>query len=213
MGSGFGQRGREVIVGELGGGDALIVVDMQRDFLPGGSLAVRSGDEIVATINQYIQMFSTQSLPIFFSRDWHPLKHCSFVEQGGPWPVHCVANSPGAEFAVGLTIPAKSRIVSKATRSDCDAYSAFEDTDLGNQLCALRIERVFVCGLATDYCVRATAQDAMDTGFETVCLVDAMRAVDVHRGDGEIALRTLREHGARLARLDDLQGDWDLQGD
>jgi nicotinamidase/pyrazinamidase len=179
-------------------GDALIVVDMQRDFLPGGSLAVPHGDEIVPVINRYMQLFSAENLPIVFSRDWHPINHCSFESRGGPWPPHCVAGSEGAAFAVGLTIPANARIVSKASAPDRDAYSAFQGTDLEAHLRSLDVNRVFVCGLATDYCVRATAEAALAAGFAAVLLRDAMRAVEVHMGDGETALQALRGAGAML---------------
>ena len=181
-------------------GDALIVVDMQRDFLPGGALAVRGGDHIVPIVNGYVESFAAKELPIFFSRDWHPPGHCSFATQGGPWPVHCVAETPGAQFAPGLTVPTGARIVSKATQAHRDAYSAFQDTALEQTLRELKVQRVFVCGLATDYCVQATVDAALNAGFKVVVLADAVRAVDVHAHDGDHALQAMQAHGATLSQ-------------
>lgn len=180
-------------------GDALIVVDVQNDFLPGGALAVPDGDQVIAPINRLIALFSASDRPVYFSRDWHPAGHCSFLEQGGPWPPHCVADTPGADFAAGLELPAEPAVVSKGTRADRDAYSALDGTDLGGRLRAGAIRRVFVSGLATDYCVRATVLDALADGFEVVVLTDAVRAVDVDPGDGDRALEAMRDAGARLA--------------
>ena len=185
-------------------GDALIVVDMQRDFLPGGALAVAEGDAIVPVMNRYVQLFSLKRLLIAYSRDWHPANHCSFQAQGGPWPPHCVANTSGAEFATGLDVAPNAIIVSKATESRRDAYSAFQDTDLAGQLQRLGVRRVYVGGLATDYCVRATVEAALDGGFEAFVLKDAIRAVNVHPGDGDAALQAMLARGACAARYEDL---------
>jgi len=180
----------------IGIGDALIVVDVQNDFLPGGSLAVAGGDEIIELLNHYIAAFSIRSLPVFAIRDWHPLRHCSFREQGGPWPSHCVAGTVGAAFAPGLRLPASVRVVSKGTTVEKDAYSGFAGTDLDAQLHAASVRRVFVGGLATDYCVLNTVNDALAKGFETFLLEDAVRAVDVSDGDGARALAQMRARGA-----------------
>ena len=110
---------------QLQSGDGLLVVDVQRDFLPGGSLAVRDGDAVVPPLNDWIARFATAGAPIFATRDWHPADHCSFRPQGGPWPAHCVAGTPGAAFADGLALPEGVAVVSKAMRDD-DAYSGFE---------------------------------------------------------------------------------------
>ena len=181
---------------KIGIGDALIVVDVQNDFLPGGSLAVPGGDEIIEVLNHYIAVFSTRNLPVFATRDWHPLHHVSFREQGGPWPPHCVAGTVGADFAFGLRLPASVRVVSKGTAAEKDAYSGFAGTDLDAQLHAASVRRVFVGGLATDYCVLNTVSDALAKGLETFLLEDAVRAVDVSAGDGARALAQMRARGA-----------------
>ena len=156
-------------------GDALLIVDVQNDFLPGGSLAVPKSDEIVPVLNRYLNIFS--ALPVFATRDWHPLQHCSFRTQGGPWPPHCVAGTSGAAFAATLQLPPSTVIISKATRLAQDAYSGFQDTDLDSQLRAGNINRLFIGGLATDYCVLNTVRDALKLGYRVLLLVDAIRAV------------------------------------
>lgn len=181
-------------------GDALIIVDVQNDFLPGGALAVPAGDAVVRVLNRYIAWFDQQELPIFATRDWHPPAHCSFREQGGPWPPHCVAGTPGANLAGDLRLPARAQLISKAMRPEADAYSGFQGTDLAARLRELGCRRLFIGGLATDYCVRATTLDAITEGFEVVVLQDAVRAVDVHPGDGERALEAMAGGGARIAR-------------
>lgn len=188
----------------IGPSDALIVVDVQRDFLPGGALAVPAGDEVVAPLNRAIAAFRQAGQPVFFSRDWHPADHCSFKAQGGPWPPHCVAGSKGATFAPGLAVPRDAAVVSKADTPGRDAYSAFQGTDLAAQLEAAGVRRVFVGGLATDYCVKATVLDARRHGFEVEVMQDAVRAVNVEPGDGERALAEMRREGADLVHSTDL---------
>jgi len=185
-------------------GDALIVVDVQNDFLPGGHLAVPAGNEVVPVLNQYLVRFAARGLPIFATRDWHPADHCSFVAQGGPWPPHCVAETSGAAFASALALPPGSTVISKATRSEQDAYSGFSGTDLALCLRAASVERVFVGGLATDYCVLQTVLDALRAGFVCVLLLDAVRAVDVHSGDGAAAIQAMRDAGAQVTTLEEL---------
>jgi nicotinamidase/pyrazinamidase len=182
-------------------GDALIVIDVQRDFLPGGALAVPEGNAVIAPLNRCISAFGSRQLPIFATRDWHPPNHCSFRAQGGPWPPHCVAGSPGAQFGAELALPATGRVISKAMGSDADAYSGFEGTDLAQQLRSLGCKRIFLGGLATDYCVRATALDARAAAFEVLVLEDAVRAVEVKPGDGMRALSELVSRGVRLASV------------
>jgi nicotinamidase/pyrazinamidase len=179
--------------------DALLVVDVQRDFLPGGALAVPGGDAIVPVLNRCLREFARAGAPVFCSRDWHPANHCSFRAQGGPWPAHCVAGTAGADFAPGLQLPPDAAIVSKATRAERDAYSAFDGTGLAARLHAARVRRVFIGGLATDYCVRATALDARDSGFDVVLLTDAVRAVDMTPGDGARAMEEMQARGIALA--------------
>ncbi|MFA6310687.1 MAG: isochorismatase family protein [Sterolibacterium sp.] len=183
-------------------GDALLIVDVQRDFLPGGSLPVPAGDEVVAPLNDWVRRFTLARQPIYATRDWHPPDHCSFREQGGQggqggiWPSHCVAGTPGAEFAPTLVLPATVCLVSKATLPEADAYSGFAGTDLDAQLRYAAVRRLFVGGLATDYCVLNTVNDALRQGYEVVLLLDAMRAVNVHAGDGERALAAMLAAGA-----------------
>ena len=185
-------------------GDALIAVDVQNDFLPGGSLAVPQGDAVVPALNRYLAAFAVRALPVYATRDWHPPKHCSFRAQGGIWPPHCVAATRGAEFARGLALPEAAVIVSKAASPEADAYSAFGGTDLAARLRAGAATRLFIGGLATDYCVLNTVRDALAEGFAVLLLADAIRAVDVTAGDGARALREMQQLGARPIRYEDL---------
>jgi len=180
-------------------GDALLVVDVQNDFLPGGALAVPGGDAVIPVLNRAIARFHAAGLPVAASRDWHPAGHCSFAEQGGPWPPHCIAGTAGAELAPALELPDDAILVSKATTQEKDAYSAFEGTGLAEQLRARGVKRVFVGGLATDVCVLNTALDARREGFEVVLLEDAVRAVDVKPGDGQRAIERMRTAGCTVA--------------
>lgn len=179
-----------------GAGDALIIVDVQNDFLPGGALGVPEGDRVVAPLTGLAARFAGLGLPVVATRDWHPANHCSFAARGGPWPPHCIAESDGAAFAPGLGLPAGTVIVSKATEPGKDAYSGFEGTTLAAQLAERQVRRVFVGGLATDYCVLNTVRDALAAGFEVVLLSDAIRAVDVSPGDGQRALAEMVASGA-----------------
>jgi nicotinamidase/pyrazinamidase len=182
--------------------DALIIVDLQNDFLPGGSLGVPQGDEVVAPIQQLIDLYQAHGLPIYASRDWHPAGHCSFTDQGGPWPIHCIAGSHGAAFSSAIDLEQFSTVISKATTVEKDAYSAFNGTGLGEQMRARGIQRVAVCGLATDYCVLNTAKDALAEGFATLLVLDAIRAVDVHPGDGARAIAQMQDAGAQPVHVD-----------
>jgi nicotinamidase/pyrazinamidase len=177
-------------------GDALLVIDMQVDFLPGGALGVAGGHEVVAPVNHLIRLFTEARLPVVATRDWHPADHCSFQARGGPWPPHCVADTPGAAFAAELALPDDAIIVSKADTPDTDAYSAFEGTGLAARLRDAGVTRVTVCGLATDYCVLNTVTDALEEGFDTLIVPEAMRAVDVQPGDGTRALDRMVARGA-----------------
>lgn len=180
-----------------GYGDALILVDVQNDFLPGGALAVPEGDQVIAPLTRLAARFAELGLPVFATRDWHPAHHCSFAPQGGPWPPHCIADTDGAAFAPGLRLPDSAVVISKATETASDAYSGFQGTTLAVQLAQLAVRRVFVGGLATDYCVLNTVGDALAAGLEVVVLTDAIRAVDVNPGDGDRALADMIAAGAR----------------
>lgn len=181
---------------QAGSGDVLIVVDVQNDFLPGGPLAVPRAEEILPELNRWLGMFQDRHLPVFATRDWHPADHCSFWAQGGRWPRHCVAGTAGAAFAAGLKLPTDARVVSKASMRERDAYSGFDGTDLEAQLLALQARRLFVGGLATDYCVLSTVKDARARGFDVCWLSDAVRAVELLPGDGERAERSMLKLGA-----------------
>jgi nicotinamidase/pyrazinamidase len=176
---------------------ALIVVDVQNDFCPGGSLAVAGGDEVVAPLNRLIQEFLENGEPVFKSRDWHPPRTKHFKAYGGTWPIHCVQNTPGAEFHPNLIDDIHIRVVSKGL-GDEDTYSAFDGTDLALQLERLGVKEVWIGGLATDYCVKNTVLDALKAGFQVKALRDAMRAVELNPGDGEKAIAEMEAAGAAI---------------
>ena len=186
-------------------GDALIIVDVQNDFLPGGSLAVKHGEEVVPRLNRYIALFQAKGLPIFATRDWHPANHCSFQAQGGMWPPHCIADTPGAAFSAQLDLPPDARIISKATPPDKDAYSGFEGTELESLLRAAGVRRLFVGGLATEYCVLNTVKDARLRNYPTFLLDDAVRAVNVHPADQRLALEEMMRLGAEPTGIEALE--------
>jgi nicotinamidase/pyrazinamidase len=185
-------------------GDALIAVDVQNDFLPGGSLAVPEGGAVVPVLNRYLAAFAARALPVFATRDWHPPNHCSFKAQGGMWPPHCIAATGGAEFALCLALPQTAVIISKAATPEADAYSGFGGTDLAARLRTGRVTRLFIGGLATDYCVLNTVKDALAAGFEVLLLADAIRAVDVKPGDGMRALDEMQSLGALAICYEDI---------
>ncbi|WP_208277548.1 isochorismatase family protein [Massilia oculi] len=196
----------------LGQGDALLIVDLQVDFLPGGNLGVPHGDQVIAPINRLIGLYRARALPIYASRDWHPELHCSFAAQGGPWPPHCVAGTEGAGFSSELNLPDDVIVVSKADTVEVDAYSAFNGTGLGQAMRARGIRRVAVCGLATDYCVLNTVLDGLEEKIEILIVAEAARAVDVHPGDGDRAMTRMLRAGAEPVRLsgDGLVADVEL---
>lgn len=180
--------------------DALVVVDVQRDFLPGGALAVPGGDQVIQPLNAYIKLFSESGLPVFFTRDWHPDNHLSFKENGGFWPSHCVRETQGAAFSSSLLLPADNKyIISKGVNVDFDAYSGFQDTRLLSLLRERGVQRVFVGGLATDYCVKYTVSGAMNLGFAAVILLDAVQGI----GDSEEAVAKMLFDGAFAITIHD----------
>lgn len=178
---------------------ALIVVDVQNDFCPGGTLAVPNGDEVVGPLNRLIDEFLKRGDPVFKTRDWHPPITKHFETYGGTWPIHCVQNTKGAEFHPQLREDPRIKIISKGL-GDKDSYSGFDETDLAEQLRVLKVEEVLVGGLATDYCVKNTVLDALKNGFRVKALTDAMRPVEVNPGDGERALEEMKEAGAQLVK-------------
>ncbi|WP_020561677.1 isochorismatase family protein [Methylosarcina fibrata] len=189
----------------LQGGDGLLVADLQKDFCPGGRLAVAGGDQVVPVVNGYIECFIRHQLPVFATRCWHPEKHSSFISQGGPWPEHCVAGSTGAEFVDELHLPATAHILSKGTESGNDGYSAFSSPELKILLERMHVSRLFIGGLATDYCVLHSVCDALDLGYRVLLLTDAVRAINAKAQDGEKAIRQMISKGAQPVTLDRLQ--------
>ena len=184
-------------------GDALSVTDVQNDFLPGGALGVPHGDAIISPLNRAVELFKKNGLLIFFSRDWHPPDHSSFQDQGGPWPPHCVQKTPGADFPSALKIPEGSIIISKGAQKDREQYSTLgaRDSEGNTESDVMKkrgIRRVFVAGLATDYCVLNSVKDILAEGYEVYVLTDAIRAVNVNPGDGEEALEEMVRGGAKL---------------
>ncbi len=185
--------------------DALVVVDVQRDFMPGGALPVPRGDEVVPVLNEYIALFEKRGLPVFLTRDWHPEDHISFQGYGGIWPPHCVQGTEGAEFHPDLRIPSDNKfVISKGTSRDFDAYSGFQGTVLESLLRERGVRRVYVGGVATDYCVKNTVLGALNLGFQAVLLLDAVRGVDLNPGDVERAVEHMLSEGAVAVELGDL---------
>jgi nicotinamidase-related amidase len=181
--------------------DGLIVVDAQNDFLPGGSLAVAEGDRIFAPLNRLMPRFTR----VYATRDWHPKNHKYFQAEGGIWPYHCLQNTPGAEFSPKLNAGEIDAVVSKGVDPKTDGYSGFAATDLEQRMRADGITRVFVGGLATDYCVKATAIEAKRRGFDVVVLEDAIAAVKLKPEDEDEALRAMRDAGCELATSAEVQ--------
>lgn len=189
--------------------DALVIVDVQKDFCPGGALPVPDGDQVVPVLNRYAERFAQCGAAVFASRDWHPEKTKHFKPYGGVWPPHCIQATPGAEFHPDLRLPAGTEVISKGMDPGADAYSCFQadtadDMPFTAALGERGVGRLFVGGLATDYCVKATVVDALNEGFEVVVLEDAVRAVEVEPGDTARAWAAMKEAGALVARLGDL---------
>ncbi|MBS7655868.1 nicotinamidase [Candidatus Bathyarchaeota archaeon] len=183
---------------------ALIIVDVQNDFLPEGALPVPKGDEVIPVLNKYINLFNKVGASIFATRDWHPLNHASFNTQGGIWPPHCIQNTKGAEFPSSLKLPENAIVISKATNPNAEAYSGFEGTDLAIKLKKLGVKKVFIGGLATDYCVKNTVLDALKEGFKTFLLEDASRGVNLKPEDSKNAIKEMVIKGALKIKIFDL---------
>ncbi len=192
-------------------GDGLLIVDLQNDFCPGGSLAVAGGDEIVPTVNEYARHFGAAGLPIVVTRDWHPPRTRHFTTDGGPWPPHCVQGTHGAEFHPGFRMPEGTIVASKGMDPESDSYSGFEAVSpdgaaMVTLLRGLGVRRLFIGGLATDYCVHATTLSALDAGFAVRLLTDAIRGVEIQPGDTERAHAEMRARGAVDATRDIVLG-------
>jgi len=190
--------------------DAILITDIQKDFLFGGALPIEGGDEIIPVLNDYIQRFKTSKANILASRDWHPQNHVSFNTQGGSWPPHCIQETGGAKFSPDLKLPEHTVVISKATDPKRESYSAFDGTILATELKRLGVKRLFVGGLATDYCVVNTALDACKLGFETVVLMDATLGINVNPGDVDAAIATMLANGAAQATGDDFSDAVDV---
>lgn len=186
--------------------DALIVVDVQNDFLPGGALPVPNGNEIIPVLNKYINLFTQVGAPIFATRDWHPENHISFKGNGGIWPRHCVQWTKGAEISSELRLPPDTFIINKGDRPELEAYSGFQGTLLDTLLRERGIKRVFIGGLATDYCVKHTVLGALNLGYTTFFLSDGSKGVNLHPGDSEKAIFEMILNGAVSVTLSDLEG-------
>jgi len=184
--------------------DALIIVDVQRDFCPRGALPVPEGDEVIHVLNDYINIFQKAGAKIYATRDWHPPNHVSFKKYGGIWPPHCIRGSEGAEFHPDLKLPEEVKIISAATDPHKEAYSGFNGTELEEELKREGVKRVFVGGLATDYCVKYTVLDAIRLGFETMLLIDAIRGVNMKADDSEKAIEEMIDKGSKKIRLTDV---------
>ncbi len=182
---------------------ALVVVDLQNDFCPGGALAVPAGDKIVPPINRYVRAFSEKGRPVLFTRDWHPAQTTHFKDYGGVWPVHCVQNTPGARFHPQAVIPQNAIIISKGMDPAQDGYSIFqgfsaEGKPLIHVLKDLGVAGFFIVGLATDYCVLNSALDGLRNGIKVTVLTDAIAGVDLKPGDSQNAIAKMKKQGARM---------------
>jgi len=179
---------------------ALIVVDCQYDFMPGGALAVPEGDQIVSKIAAMKSSFDA----VIFTQDWHPINHCSFQVFGGPWPAHCIQNTPGAALAEGLYVPGKDFIIPKGFHEGVDSYSGFWDNERKHQtgldalLKQIKIDSVYICGLATNFCVKFTALDAIDAGYKTSLVLEACRGLDIQPGDVDRSVQEMRDKGVEI---------------
>lgn len=187
--------------------NALLVVDVQNDFCPGGALGVSGGTEIIPVINTYVEMFSSRHWPVIATRDWHPDKTKHFKQYGGIWPVHCVRETSGADFHPSLHLPLNTILVYKGMDPEKDSYSAFHAEDkngvsLEKILRSFKTSQVWIAGLATDYCVKFSALDARDLGFHVKILIDAVRGVNLQPWDSEHAVQEIVKKGAEIIRLE-----------
>lgn len=188
---------------------ALLIVDVQNDFCPGGTLAVPDGDRVVEPLNRAASCFSSAGLAVLATRDWHLPVTRHFREYGGPWPVHCVQGSSGAAFHPALRLPEKTVLLHKGADPERNGYSAFEavteeSLTLKELFSSKHVRHIFVGGLATDYCILNTVLDALHYGFEVTVLTDAVAGVDLAAGDSERAIEEMRRAGADFCTVDEL---------
>ena len=189
---------------------ALLVVDVQNDFCPGGALSVPEGDRIIKNLNRYIKIFSQKKLPVFASRDWHPRKTRHFKKFGGVWPEHCILNTKGAQFHPDLRLPKHTIILSKGMDPEKESYSVFKSFDCNNTpfidlLKIFGIKELYIGGLATDYCVKYSSVDALKNNFKVRLLVDAIKGVDINPGDSECAIKEMVHYGAKRINLEKIR--------
>ncbi len=189
---------------------ALVIVDLQNDFCPGGSLPVPGGDAIVPVVNRYLDLFRAAGIPVFFTMDWHPQKTVHFKRFGGSWPPHCVQGTDGARFHPGLKVPDDAVIMTKGESPEEDSYSGFdghgpEGVSLEGALQDRSITHIYIGGLATDYCVRATALDGIKKGFMVTVLLDAIKGVELKPGDSDKALEEMMARGADTSTIDEIE--------
>lgn len=182
---------------------ALLIVDVQNDFCPGGSLGIKDGDKIIPAINKYIKIFGSKKLPIFASRDWHPKKTAHFKKFGGVWPVHCVQNTKGAQFHSKLKLPKQAIIMSKGMDPEKDSYSVFQAQDSNgmsflNRSKVFDINQIYIAGLATDYCVKYSTLDALKNGFRVKVLGNAIKGVNLKPDDSQRSLKQMVRAGAEV---------------
>lgn len=188
---------------------ALVVIDVQRDFCDGGVLPAKNTGSLISPLNAAIASCNNNGITCVFTRDWHPPDHCSFLAQGGPWPSHCVQGTLGAEFADGLQFPSAALVIDIEKDSDRlnSGYSAFENTDLETELHAQHIKEIATCGIATEYCVKATVLDALRAGFRVIVLTDLVRPIDLNPDDSLKALAEMQASGATfLTSVDWMKG-------
>lgn len=189
---------------------ALLVVDIQNDFCPGGALGIPEGDRIIPAVNKYIRIFSKNKWPIFATRDWHPVKSKHFKDFGGVWPVHCIHNTKGAAFHPQLKLTKETILLYKGMDPEKDSYSTFQAEDekglsLPKLLKITGISEIYIAGLATDYCVKYSAIDALKLGFKVKILTDAIQGVNLKPRDSEKAIQKITAMGAKKITLKDME--------
>jgi len=182
---------------------ALLIVDVQKDFCPGGALAAPGGDQIIAALNRHLAEAREHEIPVYASRDWHPAVTSHFKQYGGEWPPHCVQGTAGARFHADLKLPPDAVVISKGDDPAKPGYSAFDGhtesgKSLAHDLHDRNVTRLYVSGIATDYCVKASALDALRAGFDVRVLTDSITGIDVNPGDSDRALEELTREGAQL---------------